>query len=156
MKKIYPLFFSSLAMAVLIGCGAQLKPRFVPVGEYVSTQQAKISPLVGSPNEVKVFYGPVDGFALKEDELIVEKGFNHKVLGHVKVVYDKGMCDSSKANKYTVIQTLQRTAFSRGANAVIYAYSNLSETPGFWDVCKYMNKREGYGHGWAVILENSR
>ena len=152
MKIILQLFLSSLIFIAVTGCGAQLKSRFVPVGEYVSGQQTKATPLVGAPNEVKVFYGPVDGFALIEDELIVEKGFNHRILGYIKVVYDKGMCDASKADKNTVIQSLRQSAFSHGANAVIYAYSRLTENPGFWDVCNYMNKKEGYGHGWAVIL----
>jgi hypothetical protein len=152
MIKIRQLFCSSLLLVVLTGCAAQLKSRFVPAGEYVSGQQTNASPSVGSPKEIKVFYGPVEGFTLNEDELMVEKGFNHRILGYIKIVYDKGMCDSGKADKNTVIQALQQSAFSHGANAVLYAHSNLTENPDFWDVCNYMNKKEGYGHGWAVIV----
>ena len=153
MRKILLHFFLiSLTFVALMGCGGQLKTRFVPAGEYVPNQQAKVSHSVGSAGEVKIYFGPVAGFSLNEDELSVEKGFGHTVVGYIKVVYDKGMCDASEADKNTVVQKLQQAAFAHGANAVVYAHSNLGENPGFFDVCKYMNKREGYGHGWAVIL----
>ncbi len=59
-----------------------------------------------------------------------------------EVVYGKGMCDAGHADRKTVVQKLQEATFVHGANAVVYAHSNLTENPGYWDICKYLNRRE--------------
>ena len=143
-----------VALVTSAGCGAQLRSDFVPVRDSSPAQQADVRPLVGSPDQVKISYGLPDGFALKGNELTVETGFNHKVRGYIKVVYDKGMCDSSKADKKSVVGQLQQAAYLQGANAVVLAYSALRDKPSYWDVCSAMEK--GFGHGWAVVLQDSK
>lgn len=143
-----------LAVVASAGCGAQLRSDFVPARDYSQAQHADSRPLVGSPDQINISYGLPDGLALNGNELTVEKGFNHRVRGYIRVVYDKGMCDSSKADKKTVIRQLQQVAYAQGANAVVLAYSSLRDKPGHWDVCSAMDK--GFGHGWAVVLQDSK
>jgi len=143
---------------VLAGC-MTLKPKFIPVG----TEEEKASS-ARSPAEVQLVEALPSGFSYKEtteyddydEELFVEPGYRHRVLGYIKVDYpDVGLCDSG-VRKKTVLQKLREAAFRHGANAVVDAHSNLGDSCGwtmFWNPCKYMGKRGGYGHGWAVVLE---
>ena len=153
---------AALLPVALAGCAA-LKPKFIPVGDYGSSETDAKAP-VTSAAEVKTFEDLPAGFALQDkegyeeynEELVVEKGFGHKVLGYIKVDYpDVGMCDTA-VRKETVLQLLRQGAFSHGGNAVVAAHSNLGDHAGwsmFWNPCKYMGERGGYGNGWAVLLE---
>jgi hypothetical protein len=139
-----PKTIGLLLAPLLAACGAQLRADYRPSGAPAAAGQA-----VSSPEAVKVHFGLLDGFALRDGELVVESGFEHRVLGFIQVVYDRGMCDSSRANKSTVVGLLQREAFARGANAVVLASSKLKEKPGSMDVCSILGRP--YGVGWAVV-----
>jgi len=154
LKQRIFLVLGGAAVFASAGCGAQLRSDFIPARDSTPAQQTGAAPLVGSPDQVKISYGLPDGLALDGNELTVQKGFDHKVRGYIKVVYDKGMCDSSKADKKTVVEKLQQAAYAQGANAVVLAYSALRDKPGFWDVCSAMDK--GFGHGWAVVLAGAQ
>lgn len=139
--RLGPPALLALAAAVLSGCGASLRAEF-------RSTSAAATPAIASPEQVRIHYGLVDGFALQGSDLVVLPGFDHRVLGLVTVLYDKGMCDSSHADKNTVLGVLRQTTFERGGDAVVLAWSALKDKPGFWDVCSVLGKP--FGHGWAV------
>jgi hypothetical protein len=126
----------------------QTKARFDQVGEYRG--ESKAAPITASPDAVKVFYGTSPpGFSLKDNELKVEPGFHHQILGTVKVVYESGSCgDGGLLSKADVIRLLRESAHAHGANAVIYAHSEPDETPS----CE--SDDNVFGAGWAVVLSD--
>ena len=163
MKRVnFAVAFLPLA---LTGC-MTLKPKFIPVGDYGS-EETKVTPSVSSPAQIRIIEGLPAGFSWEDkegyaeynEELVVEKGFGHTILGYIKVDYpDVGICDTA-VSKETVMRELRQGAFSHGANAVVDAHSNVGDHAGwsmFWNPCKYMGERGGYGHGWAVLLEEPK
>lgn len=163
MKRVnFAVAFLPLA---LTGC-MTLKPKFIPAGDYGS-EETHAAPSVNSPAQIQIVEGLPVGFSLEDkegyaeynEELVVEKGFGHKVLGYIKVDFPNvGICTTDVAKK-TVMQELRQGAFSHGANAVVDAHSNVGDHDWwtrFINPCKYMGERGGYGHGWAVLLEEPK
>ena len=138
-----------VALALCAGCPMHTKTRFDTIGEYHG--QTKATPITASPEEVKIFYGTSPpGFSLKENELKVEPGYGHRILGTVKVVWESGSCgDGGKLTKADVISKLRESAHANGANAVIYVHSAPDESPS----CRQDD--ETFGAGWAVVLSDA-
>ena len=136
------------------GCHPALsfKTRFDAIGEYDGASSAR--PILGSPDEIRLFYeSSPGGFSLKENELKVERGHNHEILGFIQVMYGYGFIDSGDADKKTIIRELKKRAFSEGANAVIYVQSVLPENASAHDRLRVAWRRP-WGTGWAVVLGN--
>lgn len=144
-SKDVRLLVAAIGALSLTACGAQLRADFRP-----SPGAPAAASAVASAEKVRIHYGLVDGFALRDNELVVESGFDHRVLGFIEVVYDHGMCDSSRANKATVEGLLRRAAFERGADAVVLAVNRLKDKGSARDVCSILGRP--YGVGWAVVL----
>jgi hypothetical protein len=141
----------SLAVAALSGCAAPLRSRFDGYGNVDAAPGAARS--VGAAAQVQVFYGTApDGFSLRDNELKVEGGHGHRILGTVQVLRDEGHCGVSRRTKQEVITTLREVAHANGGNAVIYAASRISAhaTPG--QVCDEIEDHLDIGSGWVVVL----
>ena len=158
---------AGIGLVALANCGSPLILRadYRPVG--LNTQAAG-RPIVPSPAEVLVFHqNAPDGFTLRENELSVEPGFQHRILGPVEVRYDRGHCNRARDFKAPVKDLewlIRHRAHSVGANAVIYYVSELA--PGAtWrelkDLCMtraYAGTQHEfhYARGWAVVLSDAR
>lgn len=112
---------------------------------------------------IRVFYDTSpEGFTLRENELKVEKGYKHQILGRISVRITVGSCNIKPyATKSNVIHALKEQAAKVGANAIIYAWSALpdeiSDSPfGINGACEHIkiarNQGPNIGSGWAVIL----
>jgi hypothetical protein len=124
--------------------------RFDHVGEITSSADAAARTIVPNAEAVRVFYETAPaGFSLKDNELRVEAGYEHQVLGVVRVVPRTGNCvDGGSIAKPEVIRLLRETAYQHGANAVIYAMSVPDEQPR----CTL----DQVGSGWAVVLREAK
>ena len=129
----------------------KLKPRFDRTGVY--DPAARATPIVTSAADVKVYYGTSPpGFTLRENELAVESGYSHQILGTIKVLYEDGSCYAGHGTKADLIRYLQESAFANGGNAVIYARSGLPDVqPKEGELCVPYGD-EDFGGGWAVVL----
>lgn len=140
------------AILAVAGCAAPLRTtvRFDSVaGSEVPGERTVAS--VHRADQVKVFYGKApDGFALLDAELIVEQGYQHRILGAVKVIRQSGRCTETALARPHVIAQLRLAAYRAGANAVIYA--ELSERATEAERCKAV--ASSFGSGWAVILRD--
>ncbi len=154
------LLVLTLATCLAAGCYTampkgplKLKPRFDRSGVY--DPNVKATPIVASPDDVKIFYGTSPpGFTLKENELAVEASFSHQILGTIKVEYVEGFCFKGGGTKADVIHYMQRAAFENGGNAVIYAHSALPDVqPKQDEVCKPYDE-QNFGTGWVVVLKD--
>jgi len=129
-----------------------LKNRFDHTGEYTGTASA--TPIVGTAEEVKVFYASAPpGFTLRENELKVEPGYTHRILGTVRTRYTDGDC--RLGTKADVVRSLREAAFANGGNAVIYVHSALGDAPTAADEMCLAPGEEDYGGGWVVVLEDA-
>ena len=151
-------------MATALGCGPLPtlgKGRFDAVGEY--RPMAKTTPRAASPRAVKVFYGTSPaGFSLRDNELKVEPGFGHQILGTVSVREGDQHCSNEQIGatsgapipyrKNDVIAQMQETAYEHGGTAVIYAESYLSDQADGDERCKVLERHAAYGNGWVVVL----
>ncbi len=147
MKKIIVI----LSLFLVSGCALKLRSEFNPVGKYDSVLANK--PIVSSHSEISIYLKSApDGFTLKENELQVEEGYNHKVLGEVNIVHKSGFSDVGISHlKSQVVDKFKQSAYETGANAVIYCVVNVSEKSN-----RFETKRActiGFGSGWAVIAE---
>jgi hypothetical protein len=157
---------AGLACALTGGCGSEvtLKARYDAIGKVGSA--ATPAPSV-SPEAVEVYYGSSpEGFSLAANELTVEEGYTHRVLGpiHVsidKLVYGGSSCKELKVGKDTVLDELRKAAAKQGANAVIYASSKFPDADEYGDhdnPCEAAFRVEmedgqrNVGYGWAVIV----
>lgn len=151
----------ALVLALLSGCFAvSLKARYDATGELGSHRDS--APTVEA-DDVRVFYDSAPaGFSLAENELKVEVGYQHSILGKVRVTFGEGSCAMEPyVSKDRVIGTLQEAAASAGANALIYATSTipngLSGPFGPDGACTALEeaRRQGpnLGFGWAVVLQ---
>jgi hypothetical protein len=146
--KLVPALLAAGA-ALLAACSAplQVRGRFDTYGDVDAGGSA---PAV-SAEPVKVYYGTAPaGFTLRDNELKVEDGFAHRILGTVRVVWDAGNCDHGGFSKKDVVEAMRRTAKERGGNAVIYASSHISDEPRY--VCGEVWGKDDYGGGWVVVL----
>lgn len=155
-------------IATAVGCFTQpirLRAEYTPMGPVGETQPVRTE--ARSPDNVRVWYKTSpDGFTLGENELQVEAGFQHIILGEIIVVRQDGYCDlpletvntpDGRRYRYTnqrdVLAALRQKASLIGANAVVYAYSNLKQKSERFDACQPLRRPDQeYGGGWAVIV----
>lgn len=147
---------TTLVAAVLLSaCFGPMKfrTRFDPVGQNTG---ATSKPSVQSPADVSVYFAnSPDGFTLRENELTVENGYDHRIMGRLTVLYVEGFCDVDPPPSREVIEAeLQRRARNVGANAVIYAWSfypTASEYSEDYEPCDLGRPiSKIVGKGWAV------
>jgi hypothetical protein len=118
-----------------------LKPEYTAMD---LTHQPQVSgQLVKAAPEVKVFYASSPaGFSLRDNELKVEPGYSHRILGVLKVRREGGVACSA-------VQ-----AYANGANAVVYATTQLPKEQDN-AVCMHVSEQGEFGAGWAVILSDA-
>ncbi len=167
MKRL-PVTWLVLISFIPIGCGFALKPlkmqaKFKEVGEIRSAE--KIVFAVDKAEDVKIFYGnSPDGFSLKENELKVEDGFGHRILGTVEIRYKDGTCHKndqfSEKPRSDFFRLMRQRAFEKGASALIYVSSELAGDDDLDEFRKLCNSRAysgvqmefSYAIGWAVVV----
>ena len=150
----------SLACAPTLPPSQQLRSEFRAVGISENARQAT------TPESVKVYYkSSPDGFSLSDNELTVSEGYKHVILGELRVrvnvavntetdvEYETIECYRAKdrPNQEHVLAQLKTEAAKRGANAVVYAYSELSQSPTRKE-CELHSTANDFGGGWAVQL----
>lgn len=145
-----------LFVALLAGAGCSMRPmtltsKYQAIGRYGGGQPGGHR-VPASAVEVFVQAAP-EGFTLEKNELSVLAGYDHKVLGTVRVVTEGGFCDISSVAMKDAVALLQAETAARGGNAVIYVESKLSDPSTESERCN----RGSYGPdnhfaaGWAVI-----
>jgi len=159
-----------VACSVVAACAPPLwgsygKGRFDATGEY--HDGARAVPVVAKPEDVRVFYGSApDGFTLRDNELRVEPGYTHRIVGTAKVIPGPVHCDheaDDTANpggygKRQVLAQLRTTAYENGGNAIIYAESYVANNPSPRDGanrrerCDALKRYGRYGSAWVVVL----
>jgi hypothetical protein len=149
MKKLFIilLLFSLQACSPL-----NLRTEFNPVGRMDAFQNKPKA--VNSYQDILVYLKSApEGFTLKENELKIEEGFDHIILGEIKVFikrpYD-AITEIINA-KYKTIEELKQAAFEKGANAIIYCVTNISNDPSEAEFKRAVAL--GFGSGWAVIVQ---
>ncbi|MEO0461435.1 MAG: hypothetical protein AAF219_11375 [Myxococcota bacterium] len=138
-------------------CGAaQLDSHFQAYGELGAAKPS--GPSVAAAEDVRVFMGMApDGFSLRENELTVEEGYGHEVLGRVFATRGLGLCDVGDISPELVGEALRSAAFPTGANAVIYAQSDVAESASGAEQCQIIRNNGGrVGSGWAVQLKEGQ
>jgi hypothetical protein len=141
----------ALALAALAGCATPLRSRFDGYGNVDAVHRA--APSVGAAAQVQVFYGTApEGFSLRDNELEVEAGHDHQILGTAQVLRDEGHCGVSQRSKQEVIATLREIAYANGGSAVIYATSRISAQATPRQVCEEIRDHLDIGSGWVVVL----
>ena len=145
-----------------LGCiPLQYKTGFNRIGEYQIKTKKK--PIVKTPEEIKVYLNSSpDGFSLKENELKVEPGYKHKILGSLKVKYLNGSCSTGpNAGKPEVLITiLKERAYKEGGNAIIYTYNHFPDDATQSDICRSISEKRqsrvitdfSFAGGWLVVL----
>jgi hypothetical protein len=140
---------SALLVCALAACGST-RTRFDAYGRVGGG--ATSGPRAPSVDAVEVYYGTApDGFSLRDNELTVEPGYDHRILGVAQVIAE-GPCTSSEIDKVKVLEQLQRSAYDHGGTAVIYAHSNVSDTPVPSQRCEEIKGKDNVGSGWVVVL----
>jgi hypothetical protein len=150
-----------IGVALLSGCSAvALKARYDATGELGHSAPAAASV---KAEDVRVFYDSAPaGFSLKDNELKVEEGYQHKILGKVRVSSGGGSCDVQPyVTKKAILSALRERAAREGANAVIYTSSSVPDgidsAYGSDGACSALAtaRRRGpdLGFGWAVVLQ---
>ena len=147
--------YTRVAAALAVGLGLTacnlsviMRGTFEPVGE-IGALPSGGEPL--EPEEVRVFAATApDGFTLRDNELEVEEGYGHRVLGIVRAIYRRGNClHGGPTSSRDVYSVLQEAAAAEGADAVIYATSRIPPDATPTDICQADGD---YGQGWAVLL----
>jgi hypothetical protein len=150
--RLLPLALPLLLATGLSACAMTMRTRFDRYGNVDSQEEPRQA--VATPADVEVFYGTSPGgFSLRDNELKVEAGYHHRILGTAVVVQAGGKCGKGDAAKKDVIDQLRQAAFERGGNAVIYAISYLSDEPVDED-CKVVRARGSLGSGWVVLVDH--
>ena len=128
-----------------------IKRLYSSVGEYNPDQTYKA--IVKNPGKVRIFYDSAPaGFSLAKNVLSVEEGYNHKILGTIKIDLTPGYCyREPHITKKDVMKALQEETYKKGGNAVIFAYSAVGDTNE--GGCDFSYSRSVFGFGWAVIME---
>jgi hypothetical protein len=127
-----------------------IKSIYNSVGEYKPDQNYE--PIVKDPSRIRIFYDSAPaGFTLITNALSVEEGYDHQILGSIKIDLLPGYCyKEPHITKSTVMKALQEEAYKRGGNAVIFAYSAVDETNK--GGCDFSYSRSVFGFGWVVII----
>jgi uncharacterized protein YbjQ (UPF0145 family) len=151
------------ALVATSGCTPlAYQTRFDRIGLIASTPAAQ--PIVASPRDVKLYYASAPpGFSLRDNELKVEPGYTHRILGRVQVLHGGGYCDLGPlpaAGRSALLEAMQQRAHAAGANAAIYVQSELEEGVGEKEVCRLANEMararvlntRPWAEGWAVVI----
>ncbi|MFH0899544.1 MAG: hypothetical protein V2A73_02820, partial [Pseudomonadota bacterium] len=86
-----------------------------------STTNGFCSHPVQTPEHVDVYMRSApEGFSLAENEVSVMEGYEHKVLGYIRVGYGDGDCPEGALGQKDLIREIQERAHWVGANAAIY------------------------------------
>jgi hypothetical protein len=140
-----------IGMAWVLGaCFAQttMTPEFTPTGIVGADTSVTI---VASARDVKVFYASSPpGFSLRDNELTVEPGYRHRILGILKL--QLGMAGVCSLTQKDALNSLQKVAYLHGANAVVYASTPLAREEN-QIACSNAVKESNFGTGWAVVLD---
>jgi len=141
--------FLSVAFVFIAGCAVTLGAEFTSTNAQAPNVEMPKTPV----ENVKVFYkSSPPGFTLKTNELTVEPGFSHQILGELRVTVQSGKeCYAGTVNQAHVLSVLQRKAHEVGGNAVIYAHSSISQA-GMPQECGDARSANDFGGGWAVIV----
>jgi hypothetical protein len=140
-----------LSLGACVGMRTTIKAEFTPIG--IVGNGSAAATIVASASEVQVFYASSPaGFSLRENELTVEPGYGHRILGIVKLqLRQNGACWLTQKD---ALSSLQRGAYLSGANAVVYATSPLAQTANETS-CLNAAQESNFGSGWAVVLGSS-
>jgi hypothetical protein len=120
-------------------------------------KQPLATPRVATAEDIKVFYGTApEGFSLRDNELKVEGGFDHQILGTIVVQWneDGKRCDWPPLfTKRDVIAQMRVSAHQQGGTAVIYAHSAIPDSPDPDAICSGIaENKASLGNGWVVVL----
>ena len=167
MKRSLLVWFLLVSIAPIC-CGFAFKQlkvqaKYKEVGEIGSIEN--VVRAVDKPEDVRLFYANSPaGFSLKENELKVEDGFEHRILGTISIRYKDGHCikmdQFSENPRNDFFQLMRQKAFEKGANALIYVSSELSGDDDREEFKKLCNSRAysgtqmelSYASGWAVVV----
>lgn len=169
MKKV----ILCLLLLSLISCSTSriYHAEFNPVGRLGKENKNIIT--LNNPDEVAIYIkSSPEGFTLKENELQIEDGYDHTIIGEINInkttyspeskrrmllwgipTFGYGalfMMRKPKEAKDRTIEALQAKAFEKGANAVIYCVINVSNDVTNGELTKA--HIDGYGYGWAVVV----
>lgn len=139
-----------LTSIVLIGCSSTKKFRVdTPLYGEVNFSDQAVRKTATSASKVKVIYSKLlKGFYLNDEgDIEVSDNYKHKVLGPVNVYSNsvQSLNNSKAKRNYTLdmLKEMRNKAFLMGANAVIYAQSDVdSEKPS--------------STGYAVVFKSSK
>ena len=139
-----------------------LRAQFASVG---LEREGPPVPIVSSAADIAVHHGSSpNGFTLRDNELKVEPGYDHQILGTIQVRYDQGWCKWTKPfepnPRAALVELMREKALAKGANAIIYADSVLTEESSPEDLERICFERArssnllsaSFATGWAVIL----
>ncbi|MEZ4360473.1 MAG: hypothetical protein R3B48_09845 [Kofleriaceae bacterium] len=145
------LVIAPLFLLMVIACTpVTLKPEFTAVGA-LGNPVAAVA-VAANAEAVQVFYASSPaGFTLRENELKVEDGFNHRIIGIVKLRRAAGAFENCNVVQADAIAAMQQGAYTNGANAVVYATSPLATEPDQL-ICQRAFEAGEFGSGWAVVL----
>jgi hypothetical protein len=133
------------------GCALKIQSYFEPVGKLSAGRLA--TPIVGTPDKIELYLrSSPDGFSLAENELSVEKGFEHAVLGLIRVGYGSGPCNVGNLGRQDLLNALQQKGYDVGANAVVYAHTEWTDGTKKHQRCTPGDMDPTYASGWAVIV----
>jgi hypothetical protein len=150
-RSLIPLITPLLLVAMLAGCGETLRARFEAFGNIDAARSA--GPAVSSAGDVEVFYATAPaGFSLRDNELTVEPGHNHRILGSVRVLRSPGPCASTEFTKRDVLEHMRTGAFDNGGNAVVYAQSRIADDATPEERCNAFEGELEVGAGWVVVV----
>jgi hypothetical protein len=129
----------------------RVKTYYEPVGRLGSGQPTS-TPIVDTWRDVGVYMRSAPrGFTLTDNEVAVEAGFGHRVLGFLRVTYDTGYCDLGELGQKDLIRSLQERGHTAGANAVIYVQTLWTEGTTGIGRCTGVERNPTYASGWAVV-----
>ncbi len=161
-------FLTFVCLGLLTACAPlppeqTLRTDFTAIG--LEGARAKQRPV--AIENVQLFYksGP-PGFEVSGDIVSVKEGFRHEIVGELRVRSDIAPSSSSRREhprvdcQFTdgrpvqrhVVQALKAAAAQRGATAVVFAYSNVSQQTTQAE-CESALEGNHFGGGWAVILD---
>lgn len=137
-----------LVLALAACPSATLRPEFTPIGPQRGA--IAVAPVVASAEKVEVYFASAPaGFSLRENEVKVEAGFQHEILGIIKLWPDqRGEC---RLSQESAVSLMRKVGYEIGANAVIYMQSDLPQA-GIPAQCSRVLAVGNAGEGWAVIV----
>jgi hypothetical protein len=144
---------ASLTAALLVtasGCAMRMTPAFDPLGKKVDRYSAPKA--VATIDEVRVFAETApSGFQRKGDQVVVEPGHQHRVVGRL-LLERNGSCQPSDRARTDVMDLLRREAYMYGGNAVVYATTPIRENATSTELCRQLGTETTVGSGWVVVL----